>query len=261
MDEEFKSAYRSMGLMHEETGLSLHEYCPKAHFCWKVIAADRRPKGSASHISRPWIGDDYERLRLLVVGINLNGDGGFDELVSLAKRAQTDIGLGKKQINFDTKGYRGTSLWHRVGCYAALFAESAGLTNVKYDDDGAPAKDSASRAYDFIAYTNHVKCSPASYNSKPTYSMWTECGRYILREEIALLRPQYSLLLGAENYRRFVCQIADSPGQPMQSCDRVKRAMVRIGSLPLQLYGVPHPTRGGASFSIIQELRSALASH
>jgi hypothetical protein len=217
---------------------------------------DRKPEGCASHISEPWKGSRYEDLRLMVIGVNLNGHGGLGAITKLVTEAQSRISSGARRINFGNSAYKGTPLWHAVGCYAALFAEQEKLMNVTRDQHGIPLDGDASRAYDYIAYTNHVKCSPTNNHSRPTNAMWSECGRHVLREEIGILDPKNTLLLGIENYKWFIANFSDSLEQ-RKTRGSIRRATVDVGSRHMQLWGVPHPSRG-APLSVLPDLRSIL---
>lgn len=66
----------------------------------------------------------------------------------------------------------------------------------KWGTDGYPEPKDVAAAFEWIAFTEHVKCAPRGGKSKPTVAMWERCGAHILREELLLLEPEHILVLG-----------------------------------------------------------------
>ena len=88
-------------------------------------------------------------MRLLVIGVNLDSDG-FACTKELAQEARREIRQGKKRIRFtvDYATYRGSLLWYRMGCYAAIFAEAASHIEVDLNN---LTDETVAAAFDFIA--------------------------------------------------------------------------------------------------------------
>lgn len=189
---------------------SLHRHCIHREQCWDH-AKDRFPPpedGSekSDHISRPWVGSGYKDLKLVVVGINMNEAGGFNKMVDLVEKARIEIQEGRRRVRFGHafKDYPGTFLFHRVGAYAAILAEVESLLHLDWESDGFPCPRYIEEGFNFIALTNHVKCSPMGKVSTPTAAMWKNCGRHILRLELGKLLPQWILVLGTSENRRII---------------------------------------------------------
>lgn len=266
----FRQLYAELGFVDGKgICLPLHSCCSHGKDCWSgpYETMDRKLESQDAGIARPWIGCHYLKLRLLVVGINLNECGGLEIINDLVNEARQHILQGRVKIRFNDspKEYRGSLLWHRVGCYATAFREAKGIYNAGFDRDGYPPKEDVASAYDYIAYTNHVKCSPNSNNSVPSPGMWEHCGRHVLRKEMALLKPTDILLLGmSDNLTRF--QMADILDNPPVFGEEDKNSLVRrakssIGGIPVRVFVVPHPAARGVGMKgkeILSGLRELL---
>ena len=93
-------------------------------------------------------------------------------------------------------GYGGTYFHPCLGAYAVALLSKMGIIDAKaeYSEE---FKNLVVRAFDFLAYTQHVKCSPEEKQGKPYPPMWLECGKHVLRDEIELLTP--GLILSPRN--------------------------------------------------------------
>ncbi len=87
-DVEFKARCRRLGFLSNTTAgcLALHQVCSNAGACWSGVDAKHRPKPDRdeAQIFRPWVGRHYAKTRLLVLGLNMNGWGGYDAFYSNA---------------------------------------------------------------------------------------------------------------------------------------------------------------------------------
>jgi hypothetical protein len=264
-DEDFQTIYRDLGFMvpSSKDYLPLHECCNNSSDCWRG-AEDRKPPSEkeCSKISRPWVGSKYCDLRLVAVGENLYECGGFDALSTLVKTANKEmVQTGRKRVRFGFpfSKYRGSLLWHRLGCYTAAFAEDAGLIRPSYADN-FPATSYVATAFDYVAYTNHIKCSPKKNMSKPTEKMWEKCGSYVLRKELLKLEPERILVLGTgENFCSFRSNVLD-PGCPDPTKTKtVQTVSGMLGQRPVRVFAVQHPSsRLGANSSIFKDLQKIL---
>jgi hypothetical protein len=64
--------------------------------------------------------------------------------------------------------YAGSFLWHRLGCYSVAVGESLGAMTPKWGTDGYPEPKDVAAAFEWITFTEHVKCAPRGGKSKPT---------------------------------------------------------------------------------------------
>lgn len=264
----FRDLYAELGFIDGgENCLPLHSCCAHGKDCWSepYESMDRKPAGKDAAISQPWVGSQYPKLGLLVVGINQNECGGYDSLNWLIGEARKELAHGAKRVTFQNPEYRGTLLWHRVGCYAAAFLEAKGIYDREIEVDGYPRNEKVESAYDYIAYTNHVKCSPTGDNSKPSSGMWEHCGHHVLREEIGLLKPTDILLLGnSDNLCSFqrASIVDNSPAFEGKSANGlVQWDKSSIGGMPVRVFVVPHPAARGVGMKgkeVLSDLRELL---
>lgn len=242
----------------------LHVECPFAHECWRENERPRLADGSYdldewTRLPRPWIGPHFEKLRLLCLAVNMNEWGGRDACEKLVIDARDEIRAGRTRIHFNAPGYRGTYLYHRMGLYAAEIASAKGFRGFISDDK--PSHGQVAEIYDYLAYTNHVKCSPKnSERSKPTENMWKNCGGFILQREIYQLQPQVVLILGIENHAYFTSKVVDSSSFiQTQSIRSVVVGKATLQGRNIDVVTVPHPSaRNGSNYCHFADLRQAL---
>lgn len=262
MDEKcFDDLYKELSLISKNgLPLPIHRSCMHKAECWKG-SHERYPPDTneQSHISRPWVGPRFGDLRIVAIGENLNGYGGLNALVELAEEAKELIAQGRIRVRFHAAvdQYAGSFLWHRLGCYSAAVAEHFGSYRPHWGDAGYPTAEDVSKAYDFIAYLEHVKCSPIGQKSKPTSAMWEHCGVHILRRELELLRPSHLLVFGVSNNAWYMRERVLDSGFDTSACvGAVQRASGRIGGHPVSIWIVPHPqSYGGSSRQILDDLK------
>lgn len=266
--EIFRELYQGLGVNALEP---LHRHCPNASICWSGAEHRFPPLGTEwNYIPRPWVGQYYDRLRILMLGINMNGSGGFDEGIALIRGAQAEMRVGRIKVRFglDYKRYSGTILFHRMGAYAHAFAEIAGLVADTSASGAWPSTDNAADGLEYLAYANQIKCSPfddqesGTKRSEPQSAMWENCGRHILASEIQLLAPRVIIVLGlGDNFLNFVKHVLDAPpirvdvpgpnGHPP-----VFRGVIR--GKETTLFVVKHPTGpGGNKLEVLHLLRAA----
>lgn len=241
--------YWSLGLISAGTTqpLPLYDCCERRALCWDGIA-DRRPIDETihwSHISLPWVGKRYEEFRLVVLGVNPYEAGGLEFYPRLVQEAIEELRSGKIRVNFGYPGYRGTILWHRVGLYSATIISALGNSS----EILKPYE-----AYDMIAFTNHIKCSPVGERSKPTESMWNNCS-YLLKQELAILQPRLLLVVGLENMW-WVRKAVLEDFRTLQEGHGVGVYSGSIECQPVGVISVPHPSapRGGGSMKLVTTL-------
>lgn len=251
---ECETVYLRLGLLDAQgDSLPLHMSCLNAKACWQGIESRYPADLARSGISRPWIGSKYEALRLVVIGINQNQWGGLTALEELVRGARGQFDIPRRHAS-------GSSLWHRVACYSAAFCEAAGVLNLSWGSDGFPALADVGQAFEFIAYTNQIKCSPAGDRGKPSKAMWNQCGRHVLKDELNALKPQTLLVLGKGDNTNCLNQSVLNNSLRLESRGRVQEGVAVVAGHDLAVYVVPHPTAfGGLSGHIMQDLRGALA--
>lgn len=250
--------YTNLGVVSNNTPLPLCETCSHHQDCWQGNE-HRKPLDQDnihwSHVCLPWIGAKYNTFRIVVIGINPYESGGLDFFRVLIPQAKEEMAQGKTKVNFNNPTYAGTVLWHRIGLYASQ-------TILKFVDDDYPDL-SHIDAYDWIAFTNHVKCSPTGDRSQPSQAMWKNC-HSILKEELRILTPKILIVLGTGD-NNYYLQKNVLDGNP-SLIDETKHVRIYSGKLHNRTIGiinVPHPAapRLGASQQIGRDLDALLIKH
>ena len=120
----------------------------------------------------------------------MNNYGGSEATTHLMEVAKKELPLGKKKL-FKNKTYKGSMLFYQIERFANILCTS------KLSD----FKDTHGESLEYIAYSNHIKCSPDNRKSKvnPSKKMWENCGNHILSHEIEILKPKYLFILGESN--------------------------------------------------------------
>jgi hypothetical protein len=254
MQARFNELYKSLSIMNENNeGLPLISSCTKSDHCWKK-ALNRSTNYS---IYYPWIGAQYKEFKILVIGENMNDYGDINAAYNLIEKAKIDIKQHKRKL-FISKTYKGTLLFHRIGCYVASFIKSNDL-NTAILKNKYPASINVAESFDYIAYTNHVKCSPKREKSEQTNEMWENCGTHILKDEIRILNPEIILILGtSDNFNNISTKVFDK-NIKLSVAGKCKFGEGFLDGKLIKIYVLPHPSsRGGASYEIIKEFYSLI---
>jgi hypothetical protein len=257
-NENLKTIYSGLGLLDcNGKGLTLHSDCPNCAYCWKDIA-DRKPENDGFWtVTQPWIGERFSELGLLVIGVNMNEFGGYDGATELIKKAKDEIAKGKKKM-FVSDTYSGTFLFHRMGSYATALAERENIFTPTWIDD-FPAASNIASAFDYLSYTNQIKCSPRMKKSKPTYQIWERCGNFILKLEIELLKPKRLLVLGvSDNFLYLNRKVLDTE-ITLNWKGEIGFGSGCVNNKAIEIFVVPHPASfGGNSCQIMKDIRALM---
>ncbi|MCX7113415.1 MAG: hypothetical protein NTX45_25585 [Proteobacteria bacterium] len=269
--DNFKALYLELGLGDKSTGnlAALHKVCPNAKKCWNpneipVLEDDSLDERDWTEISHPWIGEKFQELKLLCLGINMNSHGGFSACCGLVDGACDEMLKGAVRVRFghSFKEYPGTLLFHRMGMYSALIAQATGVP-VQLDERRLPTQNEVVRAFEFIAYTNHIKCSPTNKElSKPNWQMWEHCGAFILKKEMEMLQPKILLILGTgDNQYQIVNKLLGSNStQTISTSGKIEVKQASFDGQPIKLVIVPHPSaRGGSAKQLMIDMQRALS--
>jgi len=200
----------------------LHLSCHHRKTCWSGLD-EEKPKENNASIYLPYIGERYSEAKILVIGINMNNYGGTNAAKYLISRVKEELPTGKKKL-FGNKNYKGTMFFYQFAKYVNILCHS------KFKD----TQENLGETLEFIAYTNHIKCSPDDRKkektkgvSKPSQEMWNNCGEHILKREIEILKPDYILVLGkSKNFSK------------LKEIFTVKR--IKLNSNHIQKYDILH---------------------
>ncbi len=268
-EDEFKKLYTELGFIAANgKHLPLFEACKHAERCWQGVSDERRPQPNQAGISAPWVGRKYNELGLLIIGINTNDAGGEGALTNLVEQAQRELRadpLRRLVFADPQQGYRGSLFYHRAGSCAFEFAQSAKLLKESSErsPDGFPCNEDIARAYCYVAYTNHIKCTLRGDRGTPTRKMWEKCGGHVLAREISILKPSYILILGkADNWGYFYQKVLNGRAlPPAQGNDEVRQDKVEMDGKDVGILLVPHPIRMGPNvFKIIRQATHKLVT-
>ncbi len=254
--------YTELGVVSNNAPLPLCETCSHHQDCWQGHE-HRKPLDKDiihwSHVCLPWIGTKYNTFRIAVIGINPYESGGLDFFSTLIPQAREEMANGKIRVNFNNPEYAGTVLWHRIGQYA-----SQTILKFVVEDDPLTFPDlSHIDAYDWIAFTNHVKCSPTGDRSQPSLAMWENC-HSILKEELKILAPKILIVLGTgDNIYYLNKNVLDETPTLLDETKHVRLYVGKLHSRTIGIINVPHPAAPGlgASRRISGELDTLLFKH
>lgn len=189
MKQKFNAFYTQVGVYDKKP----KDACPNSAVCWNKLSEVQKID-VGSFFYPPYIGENYELMRLLFLGLNMNGINQKDGAAYLAGLAIKEIAAGKKRT-FKKSYYPGSLLWHRIFTYAAFFLRENGILP-KPDHFKSPSIDEMLTAYDYLAMTNIVKCCPNTKNSEPTADMLHHCPTLFFKKEVGILNPKYIIALG-----------------------------------------------------------------
>jgi len=254
--EELKNG---LGAFYNENGLldlSPMHSCINSISCWMYIKESRKINSDWG-MYYPYIGGKYQEARILVTGINMNGFGDPNAEDLLVKQAIKEISEGKKRT-FAKEGYRGSLLWHRLLSYSVYILREINI--LPKNDRPYPTIRELQTAIDYISVTNSIKCSPndenSNDNSRPSYEMWNNCPKFILKKEIEILKPKYLIVLGKLNfsYLKNLFNVDE-----MSFIGEVKSRRFYDDTVDFCAYGIPHPSSSmGTSIIRMDEFEKLL---
>lgn len=227
--EALLDAYTDRGLLPLEQDEPLYDVCPNRESCWQGAA---RPPAERAGLSVPWVGREYTKWRICVVGLNFNNYGGLEAHWRVCEshvRAMSDGKDGKNGRFFA----RGAMSYARAVELSMSRALAQGW-------DGEPPQ-ALARSWHRCAFLQAVKCAPVGNRSRPTRHMCSTCPPYLLADEIEILAPRVVILLGRTQLRDVVRPMlpvawGESPG----SFER-DRFQLRDGSVA-ELLSCNHPS-------------------
>lgn len=235
MENKIKQFYLDKGIFDTP----LHESCIHKENCWKGLE-EKIPKGERSKIYLPYIGGKYNELRILIIGINMNNYGGTDAAKYLINKTKEELCKGKKKL-FSNTNYKGSMLFYQIAKYS----------NILYKSQKSKQENNLANSLDYIAYTNHIKCSPdddserfqkgGNPNSKPNYNMWSNCGTHILKNEIDILKPKYIFILGKSSNLHHFNEIYNWSLEKRESHGEITKYYLDLDNEKIGCFVFPHP--------------------
>jgi hypothetical protein len=247
--KRLEELYTTKNILINGKDILLHENCIYKDICWNNKSKPNRGK-QWNRISFPYFGEEYNG-DLMCIGLNLNEYGGRDAQNELINGNNDQIGVkkylqnGKKKINFNSKTYRGTILWHRMAVYSNII-----LSNCICPND----KTKLSEVYKKIAFIEAIKCSPKGNESKPEPNMYKYCPNKILFQEINIIEPNKILILGKTLLNIFINNYNVS-NRTYSKNKNVTLFKILIENKNVNIINIIHPTaHGGGKIKIYQEL-------
>lgn len=255
---QFSRIYQKLGLRKK---IHFTQCCQNASECWKTI-----PKPSweddYNSIYAPYIGPKYHKSRLVVIAENMFEYGGWGSVDELVKEAKNELPI-RTRVRFgnEFKDYAGSFLWLWLGAYGAAYADYIKMTSCTWQS-GMPTIPDIINGFDFLAYTNHVKCSPSGDRAKrgrPTSEMWHRCGVHILREELIVLKPSTLIVMGKDwNSWAFQEHVFDENTDLKSNGTSLCGTAMLNGEL-VKTIVMPHPSWYGKARKVIMgDFRSSL---
>jgi hypothetical protein len=258
---ELLELYRTKKLLRRGSVRALCDICPNAESCWDKAndgqrRAPREPTTPESEDSEnggiflPWVGPQYKRGGVVIIGINLNitGDGETDLLIEHAITWQRYVGRFRLGV-----GGEGGS---RYGVATAQSAQAlvAWTTGRKVPAAAAPG----SQLIDAVLQTSRlqaVKCVPRRSRSEPFPQMWDHCPSFLLRDELDILEPAALLVLGQKTHQA----VRALPGfQPKTHRRHFPHGQLKGAGWMADVFELPHPSRTAEAPSAEMALRDWL---
>lgn len=161
--------------------------CRCADVCWGDRDDPHRTNGT---IFSPWVGADYAKGGVCVIGLNLRigtGTGSYWKIErNIARDQHAALAAGRMR----SKGSRWASATMRDA--AAVLRHLDGRS-----PEPTTSPDKLARALERTARLQTVKCSPGSGRGTPLRSMALHCPRIYLSRELSILRPGVLLVYGS----------------------------------------------------------------
>lgn len=257
---QFLRAYTKIGIQKD---VHFTQCCSNADECWKGLPRLGK-KDNYNSIYAPYIGSEYKNTHLAVIAENMFEWGGWGSVDWLVENAKEELPF-RTRVRFENefKKYAGSFLWLWLGAYGAAFAEKVGLKSCEWKN-GMPSIPDVIQGFDFLAYTNHVKCSPGGDRKdrgRPTSAMWHRCGSLILKEELRLLNPSTLLIMGKGwNQWAFQEYIFDEKAA-LTTNGTACYGIAKLNGKSIKVIVVPHPSWFGKARKIIMsDWRKSLAA-
>lgn len=186
--------YREQGLLDgDERRIRLSSDCPRHCTCWQGERPALAPAEAAyDAVALPWVGSRYPAERILVVGTNFNGGGGFGAHWDICRSHIQAMRSGRP-------GHHGRPYAARVMSAVRAIRES----RVGTLDPGwrPPGYEELADDWESVAYLQAVKCAPATARSEPFPEMYDACPSLTLMPELDVLRPRVMIVLGRSHVR------------------------------------------------------------
>jgi hypothetical protein len=234
--------YESKGLFCDGRPAALCDVCPNGTPCWKEAGRGvrRRPRkreeSEDGSVCLPWVGRDYSKGGVAVLGINPN----------MAHNDPTDL-LIEHGITWERHVVTlSRNLDRDEGSRFGFGAMRSAAALVDLLDGQRPRHREPAELVDTVARVARlqaVKCVPRNEASRPLRGMWKHCPRLLLEDELDVLRPRFLLVLGADprwaveqlsGYRDLRCRATG-----------VRRGRLAYRGWSAEVYAIHHPAHGG----------------
>jgi len=189
------------------------------HKLYEKIKNCRKCQSCGNHLTKPWIGKEYDRKnpKLLFVGINMNNPGPED----------TDL----------TKFIDNHPEFFSKGLYGFMPRLAKQIFSL--------SENNPRQLYDHFAFTNIIKCSPGSNRSKPTNEMWNECS--YIKDEIELLEPDIIVAMGNGCYASLAERFIGEHGELALSKELQKYiTKIKLKETKALIVKIDHPSENRA---------------
>lgn len=146
-----------------------------------------------------------------------------------------------QQMKRGKRGKDGRAFARGAMLYVRVVLASLARTEPPADPSSASNEDLAD-IWEHCAYAQTIKCAPGTPRSNPTAAMVYNCPRFILEDELTFLGPKVILLLGRSHLRDSVRPWAVPEDGYGEQGPRLERDRVLIGSQPVDLISLNHPS-------------------
>lgn len=228
---ELLDLYARRGLLPNGADWPLYDVCPRREPCWGGRDELRPTQRARAGIAAPWLGTDYFRDRICVVGMNFHDWGGLDGhwVICNAHIEAQRAGM---------RGKDGRPFAYGAMAYANVLR--AGVEGEVPDDWRRPKPEALAEVWQSVAFLEAVKCSPGVPRSSPFPEMFRQCPPLLLRDELRILKPRVVLLLGRPQPRDTVRPILDVRWGEHRGA--IERDSFALGDARCELFSCNHPS-------------------
>lgn len=239
--QEFETLYALRGVLPHRPRPTLARCCPDGQACWKGLTprggTSKDPDSENDSIFLPWVGPDYRRGGVCVVGINLNvgkGSGtwwGTERKIADEQRTALALAAGEIRVH--------DSHW----AFATSSAAAVVLRSLDGRSGGAPEGAELVAALDRTARVQSVKCSPPRVDrGSPEPAMWQNCPPRFLGAELEILKPNVLLVYGKQPKAAVRALGVESD---VERVGRFRRLTLSIADRDVTVFCLTHTGHGG----------------
>ena len=227
------------GVLPDGTNVHLWKCCTHSAECWSRLDGPEFRSTDRGGITLPWVGPDYEKSRVALMGLNLVKSGGLLDEISITASTIEAFAAGRMKVWDHT--------WFQYRSTAMLAAVLAALDGRPFEDGSdPPAPETLIESLLRTARIQAVKCSPwGEGSSPPTPEMKRLCPKALMPTDLEILKPRV-LLVVHKDARGALWQLTGGKVNRWHDQPGLTVGTATLGSEPFTVIGVTHPSARGS---------------